>query len=92
MLARLERIDRLEREGAPAPALLSEVRALLGEAEAWARRDRAGEAVDEAIASSRAALASEPLAAARRASSTATAVISSAYTSRGRTSASDSSP
>ena len=57
MLARLERIDRLEREGAPAPALLSEVRALLGEAEAWARRDRAGEAVDEAIASCRAALA-----------------------------------
>ena len=65
MLARLERIDRLEREGAPAPALLSEVRALLGEAEAWARRDRAGEAVDEAIESCRAALAArEPLAAA----------------------------
>ena len=59
MLARLERIDRLDRDGAPAAALLGEVRALLGEAEAWARRDRAGEAVDEAIASCRAALASE---------------------------------
>ena len=57
VLARLERIEQLEHEGAPAPALLTEVRALLGEAEAWARRDRAGEAVEEAIESCRAALA-----------------------------------
>ena len=65
MLERLDRIERLDRKGAPAPELLAEVRALLGEAEAWARRDRAGEAVDEAIESCRAALAArEPLAAA----------------------------
>ena len=38
MLERLERVDRLEREGAPAALVLDEVRALLVEAEAWARR------------------------------------------------------
>jgi hypothetical protein len=34
-LARLERIETLEREGAPPGALLGEVRDLLAEAEAW---------------------------------------------------------
>ena len=57
MLTRLRRIELLEREGAAPAHVLAEVRALLGEAEAWARRDRAGEAVEEAIASCRAALA-----------------------------------
>jgi hypothetical protein len=39
VLERLERIEALERAGAPAAALLAEVRALLPEAEAWARRE-----------------------------------------------------
>jgi hypothetical protein len=48
---RLERIDGLRREDAPADVLLEEVRALLMEAEDWVRSDpgapsRAVEAVD----------------------------------------------
>jgi hypothetical protein len=35
VLSRLERIERLDREGAPPRALLDEVRSLLLEAEAW---------------------------------------------------------
>lgn len=35
VLRRLERIEALEREGAPARSLLAEVHALLEEAEAW---------------------------------------------------------
>ena len=37
VLARLERIEELERRGTPAAAMLTEVRALLAEAEAWVR-------------------------------------------------------
>ncbi len=40
MLARLERIEALERGCAQPGALLAELRALLGEAEAWARTER----------------------------------------------------
>jgi hypothetical protein len=40
VLARLERIERLNGDGTPAVDLLREVRALLGEAEAWARAER----------------------------------------------------
>lgn len=40
VLARLERIEALEREHAPADALLGELRELVHEAEAWARRER----------------------------------------------------
>jgi hypothetical protein len=40
VLERLERIDALRREDAPAGVLLGEVRALLSEAEAWAEADR----------------------------------------------------
>jgi hypothetical protein len=40
VLARLERIDALERGGAPARAVLDELRELVQEAEAWARRER----------------------------------------------------
>jgi hypothetical protein len=40
VLARLERIETLNGGGAPAGELLREVRALLGEAEAWARAER----------------------------------------------------
>jgi hypothetical protein len=40
LLARLERIEALDREGAPPALLLPELRALVHEAEAWARRER----------------------------------------------------
>ena len=40
LLKRLERIEALDREGAPPALLLPELRALVGEAEAWARRER----------------------------------------------------
>jgi hypothetical protein len=40
VLARLERIEALERDRAPAAAVLREVRALLSEAEAWVRVER----------------------------------------------------
>ncbi len=42
VLERLDRIDALELEGAPAEILLDEVRALLGEAEAWVRTEPRG--------------------------------------------------
>jgi hypothetical protein len=42
VLARLERIEALERAGTPAGALLEEVRSLLDEAEAWVRAEPAG--------------------------------------------------
>ncbi len=41
MLARLERIEALDRERALPGDLLAEVRALLTEAEAWTRAERA---------------------------------------------------
>jgi len=40
VLARLERIETLERTGASPEALLAELRALVHEAEVWARRER----------------------------------------------------
>jgi hypothetical protein len=50
VLARIERIERLDRADAPAHDLLEEVRALLREAEAWARREGPGsEAAADAI-------------------------------------------
>lgn len=48
VLARLERIEALERAGSPAPVLLDEVRALLAEAEDWVHAERGG--VDRAAA------------------------------------------
>jgi hypothetical protein len=39
VLARLERIEALEREGAPAAALVGELRSLVQEAEAWVRHE-----------------------------------------------------
>jgi hypothetical protein len=57
VLRRLERIDALERDGASPRALLVEVRALLAEAETWARREgRDGEDALSAVASCRAVL------------------------------------
>ena len=51
VLARLERIEALERAGSPARVMLDEVRALLAEAEDWVRAEpgdteRAAAAVD----------------------------------------------
>jgi hypothetical protein len=51
VLRRLERIDALEREGAPARSLLAEVHALVEEADAWVAAEgsdaeRAVEALD----------------------------------------------
>ena len=40
LLARLERIETLDREGAPPERLLPELHELVSEAEAWARRER----------------------------------------------------
>ena len=40
VLARLERIDALERARADPAVLLAELRALVREAETWARRER----------------------------------------------------
>ena len=53
LLARLDRIEALDREGAPPARLLPELRALVREAEAWARRERdpAAEAAAAACAS-----------------------------------------
>ena len=42
VLHRLERIESLERDGAPARSLLAEVHALLEEAEAWVSSEREG--------------------------------------------------
>ena len=40
VLARLDRIDALDREGAPPGELLAELRGLLREAEEWTREQR----------------------------------------------------
>ena len=48
VLDRLGRIETLERRGVPARVLLGEVRALLHEAELWARREGSGAAAAEA--------------------------------------------
>ena len=51
MLARLERIEALEREGAGVPSLLAELRELVREASAWAERegDARAQAAAEAL-------------------------------------------
>lgn len=56
VLERLARIERLERGGAPAPVLAAELRALLAEAETWARLE-GGAAAERAVDRLRAALA-----------------------------------
>jgi hypothetical protein len=50
VLERLERIEALRREGAPADALLGEVRGLLREGERWLATERPPEAVARARA------------------------------------------
>jgi hypothetical protein len=56
VLERLDRIDGLREEEAPASVLLEEVRALLCEAEEWVREEPSDRALD-ALARSREALA-----------------------------------
>jgi hypothetical protein len=48
VLARLDRIEALEREGAPPGVLLEELRGLVQEAEAWARLE-GGEREQKAV-------------------------------------------
>lgn len=62
ILDRLERIDRLRREGAPGVTLLPELRALLQEAEQWSRAE-GGDPGEQAVARLRAALARDMVAA-----------------------------
>ena len=50
VLARLSRIEQLERSEAPSGELLAELRALVGEAERWARREGDGRALEAAAA------------------------------------------
>jgi hypothetical protein len=45
VLGRLERIEELERRGAPPAELLGELRELVHEAEAWARCERDDDAL-----------------------------------------------
>jgi hypothetical protein len=61
-LARLERIERLQREGALAETLLEELRALLREAEEWSRVE-GGDAGECAVERLRHALAGDMIAA-----------------------------
>ena len=56
IVSRLERIERLRNEGAPASDLLRELRELLTEAEAWADVE-GGDAGERAASRLRAALA-----------------------------------
>lgn len=62
IVERLERIDRLRHDGAPASDLLVELRELVGEAEAWATVE-GGEAGERAATRLRAALEPNPAAA-----------------------------
>jgi hypothetical protein len=50
LLARLERIEALEREGAGVPPLLAELRELVREATVWAERERDPRAREAAAA------------------------------------------
>jgi hypothetical protein len=50
VLARLSRIERLERRNAAPAELLDELRALVGEAERWARREHDERALEAATA------------------------------------------
>jgi hypothetical protein len=58
VLDRLARIEALDRAGAPAPELLDELRALVGEAERWTRAE-GGDAATRAATRLRSALAAE---------------------------------
>jgi hypothetical protein len=50
VLARLERIEALERQGAGVPSLIAELRELVREAGEWAERERDPRALEAAAA------------------------------------------
>ena len=56
ILERLERIDGLRRDDAPARILLDEVRALLSDAEDWVREDDVPDLAAKAVERTREAL------------------------------------
>ena len=58
ILERLERIDGLRRDDAPARVLLDEVRALLSDAEDWVREDDVPDRAARAVERTRKALES----------------------------------
>ena len=58
VLARLARIEALDREGAPAGSLIDELRALITEAQLWSRAE-GGEAGEEAVSQLGSALATD---------------------------------
>jgi hypothetical protein len=58
VLTRLDRIDELERKGAPADELLEELRGLVRDAETWLRAEPEPHGAVEALAECRHALAS----------------------------------
>jgi hypothetical protein len=58
VIERLNRIEALEGEGAPATALLAELRELVREAEAWARRE-GDERAEQAVERCKEAMADE---------------------------------
>ena len=62
VLERLERIEALDRAGAGTTELLSELRALLGEAEAWSKAE-GGDAGEAAVGGLRSALSRDKIAA-----------------------------
>jgi hypothetical protein len=62
VLERLERIETLHRAGAEPSELLTELRALLGEAEEWSRLE-GGEAGESAVDGIRSALSRDMIAA-----------------------------
>jgi hypothetical protein len=62
VLERLERIEALDRAGAGPSELLSELRALLGEAEEWSRSE-GGDAGESAVDGLRSALSRDMIAA-----------------------------
>jgi hypothetical protein len=61
LLARIARIEALDREQAPAGALLEELRELVADAEAWARAERPGARAESAIDACRVALDVAPI-------------------------------
>jgi hypothetical protein len=63
VLTRLRRIEALDREGAPPPLVLAELRELVREAQAWVRSESRGtERAAEAITRVEAALAADGVA------------------------------
>ena len=60
VLDRLDRIESLDREAAPADELLEELRDLLREAETWLRAEPDPHGAVEALASCRQALDAQP--------------------------------